>query len=530
MHASFELVYHRTSGAASPFDAALREVVDDALVARLTSPYIGLQYLRSLLRGVPFELVTDLDEWLRSSPRQVPAILGYLESNEGSIRHLAGLHAKVAIGQTKAYLGSANFTRAGLSRRDEMSVVLRDSSAVAELTEWFNRLWSRAVQPDLAELHSLAASYAREAPSAPNSRLKLKSTGERIRAALSLDAASKPTPEAVPDQTLPTEVAPATESEPPRLNYSFKRPPGLFSRLVQDLQASLDPTERHEKLVSLARPLLNVGSTLRRLLKEIRKADSWAKARDLARALEEQDCLRSLLNPAKTSLARVGHRYFDQGHLVISKVLADLDRYLAWMVSRLSPDEYRDMPKSELAAEFDVSLELARKVVDELIAGNFIAEDEIGRVVLTGEGTWGDVQQRFPRFAIAWQKQGLDFDAPAAQMETTDTFEEFLLLVIDTLDRHACPREASRWDRIAPHRLLELLKEPGRRQLLQELLLSSLAHVVLDTDVNSVVVLNRNRQVAHDLANNGFEKAAQRVMNAIPNPALAHKMGLGLGG
>ena len=62
------------------------------------------------------------------------------------VRSLAHLHAKVAIGDELAMLGSFNFTEGGFNRNFEMGVLIDDKDIIEDLVEWFDELWQGADQ------------------------------------------------------------------------------------------------------------------------------------------------------------------------------------------------------------------------------------------------------------------------------------------------------------------------------------------------------------------------------------------------
>jgi len=143
-----ELVHHTdesASGGMSPFDTAIREIVagEDVLFA---SPYITLDYLEGVLDdAASWRLLTDMEAWLdnyRTSERE--AIREFVARHHDRIHDVHNLHAKAVIGETGALVGSANLTRTGLGRRDELGVRFDEAERIAELREWFNGLWNES--------------------------------------------------------------------------------------------------------------------------------------------------------------------------------------------------------------------------------------------------------------------------------------------------------------------------------------------------------------------------------------------------
>jgi len=147
-----ELIYHDPSDRTgiSPFDRAIQDVTEgkEALIA---CPYISPDYLGGITGlAEDWFLLTDVGEWLgihTQSNRE--SIRKFLIEHRDRVRHITDLHAKVVIGDDRALIGSANFTKKGLTGRTEMSVLFEDSDTVHELTEWFETLWSIYDPPEI---------------------------------------------------------------------------------------------------------------------------------------------------------------------------------------------------------------------------------------------------------------------------------------------------------------------------------------------------------------------------------------------
>lgn len=147
-----ELIYHDPSDRTgiSPFDKAIRNVTEgeEALIA---CPYISPDYLEGITGGAEdWFLLTDVGEWLGiHSQSNRESIRKFLIEHRNHVRHVTDLHAKVVIGDDRALIGSANFTKKGLTGRTEMSVLFEQADAVDELTEWFQTLWSVYDPPEI---------------------------------------------------------------------------------------------------------------------------------------------------------------------------------------------------------------------------------------------------------------------------------------------------------------------------------------------------------------------------------------------
>ncbi|PSP37943.1 hypothetical protein BRC71_08180 [Halobacteriales archaeon QH_7_65_31] len=151
-----QLVYHHEGsydGERSPFDEAIEKVSEGQSV-RIACPYVSPGVLATIdARAESWQLLTDGDEWLASA-RETETweqVISWLEADPDCIRTLDGLHAKVVLTSETALLGSANLTDTGLTRREEMSVVLSDTDDVAELHAWFDGIRSRStsISPEM---------------------------------------------------------------------------------------------------------------------------------------------------------------------------------------------------------------------------------------------------------------------------------------------------------------------------------------------------------------------------------------------
>lgn len=186
---SAHLLYHTAesaTGGVSPFDEALGRIAEGADV-RLACPYLSLNYLRELLaRTANWRLLTDAEAWLSSVAHATrPDVIAWVRANEGRVRHCAHLHAKALIAPTCAVVGSANFTRSGLTRNHELAVELSGEAEVGELSAWFDALWERAAPPRADELERFGAALPVERPR-PTERLT--STVPEVNSSLRTEA------------------------------------------------------------------------------------------------------------------------------------------------------------------------------------------------------------------------------------------------------------------------------------------------------------------------------------------------------
>ena len=148
-----KLVYHKNSSSRSPFDEVIRNIVDEEDV-KIASPYIWLEYLKGVTeKSCGWRLLTDWEALLMSvSKKEREEIIKFAEKNKEKIHNVQGLHAKVILSCKKAIIGSANFTRNGMEKKDEMSVYLDDNKSLRELNEWFDKLWDKGREVEIDEL------------------------------------------------------------------------------------------------------------------------------------------------------------------------------------------------------------------------------------------------------------------------------------------------------------------------------------------------------------------------------------------
>jgi phosphatidylserine/phosphatidylglycerophosphate/cardiolipin synthase-like enzyme len=156
-----KLLYHPPDNpvSESPFDRAIIEIAMGQDV-KIVSPYLSLRYLERIV-GISrsWQLISDVFEWLSATPdRERDAVYEFLKANEGSVHYYPAIHAKTVISQAAAYTGSANLTDAGVLRRTEFGILLRDKAQIDEIHQWFAALWAQTSPPALDGVQELVAS------------------------------------------------------------------------------------------------------------------------------------------------------------------------------------------------------------------------------------------------------------------------------------------------------------------------------------------------------------------------------------
>lgn len=143
-----KLIYHNTDDSEqySPFDSELMTLVNGQNLC-LVSPYIGLSYLKRLIKkSKSWQLITDFEAWIISHPNNIKRleICDFNNEHFDKIKHISDIHAKVLVTDKSGFLGSANFTDKGILVRTEMSVSFSEQEKVEELKNWFQSLWTVA--------------------------------------------------------------------------------------------------------------------------------------------------------------------------------------------------------------------------------------------------------------------------------------------------------------------------------------------------------------------------------------------------
>ena len=143
-----QLVYHdkeSSRGGESPFDKVITAIVRNEDVS-IVCPYIGMKYFERIIKLVNYwRLITDVEEWICShNKKERQKIKNFISEKSSSIHHYRGIHAKVIIGNSKAFVGSSNLTEKGITERVEMGVFIEEKELVVELQNWFRDLWDKS--------------------------------------------------------------------------------------------------------------------------------------------------------------------------------------------------------------------------------------------------------------------------------------------------------------------------------------------------------------------------------------------------
>jgi|GEM_PF-6542852 hypothetical protein len=157
-----KLIYHTNNNSKveiSPFDIAITDIVENQYV-KIACPYISIEYLKQIIRlAKDWKLISDIDEWLKlNSLKDRAEIKNFISEHNEKIHHCRDLHAKVLISDEKIFVGSSNFTKKGLTERNEVSVVIDNKDEVIELNEWFEEWWNATGQATIEDVNRLIES------------------------------------------------------------------------------------------------------------------------------------------------------------------------------------------------------------------------------------------------------------------------------------------------------------------------------------------------------------------------------------
>jgi len=144
-----DLIYQEwdsSESSGSPFNR-IEQVVKNSSVD-IVCPYLSLDIVERVTElADSWRLITDTSEWLRTQSKR-EEIQEFIHQNSDRIHDCRNLHAKVILTKDSAIVGSANFTRAGLTKNSEMSVHFQQTRHVDELQNWVNELWKQTETVD----------------------------------------------------------------------------------------------------------------------------------------------------------------------------------------------------------------------------------------------------------------------------------------------------------------------------------------------------------------------------------------------
>ncbi|MGE5457359.1 MAG: phospholipase D-like domain-containing protein [Methanococcaceae archaeon] len=157
-----KLIYHDKESlrrGTSPFDEAIIELVKNKDIC-IICPYIGIDYFDRIIKSAnSWHLVTDVEALMRSHNQNARHdIENLIKKHLSNIHHYKDIHAKVIITDNSAFIGSANLTEKGITKRVEMSVLIEEKEQVDKVQKWFWDLWSETESVNRPDLEKYATS------------------------------------------------------------------------------------------------------------------------------------------------------------------------------------------------------------------------------------------------------------------------------------------------------------------------------------------------------------------------------------
>lgn len=161
-----DLIYHLPNKLIerSPFDIAIESVVKNKII-KIACPYIGISYFKSAIisQSKDFFLITDVNALITSCEniKEINKILTFIIDNQKKIRHISGLHSKIIISKDNAFVGSSNLTTAGITRNNELSIIINESEKIKELNQWFDIWWNNSLEINIKDLKTKITEFTK---------------------------------------------------------------------------------------------------------------------------------------------------------------------------------------------------------------------------------------------------------------------------------------------------------------------------------------------------------------------------------
>jgi len=133
----------KKNNAETPFHDQFYKLLDSDEELLIACPYMGKEQLDKLInRHSSWRLLSDFAAMLNVIPAvEREDIIKKFSVCLDKICYVDGLHAKVALAGKAALIGSANFTKSGLTSNFEVGAVLEDADSIVELRKWFEDLF-----------------------------------------------------------------------------------------------------------------------------------------------------------------------------------------------------------------------------------------------------------------------------------------------------------------------------------------------------------------------------------------------------
>ncbi len=386
------LLYHPPDNPVeeSPFDRAILELAEGRDV-KIVSPYISLSYLKRIIRvSQSWRLISDVLEWLSATPaRERNAAYEFLKCHEGLIHHYPAIHAKTVISQAAAYTGSANLTDAGVLRRTEFGVVLREKAQIDEIHRWFAALWAQTSPPSLAGVRELIKGFNQLSATAEDTLSAkgayLESNARKVRARLVKVLGEHPV-------SIATRLAERHETPKKALqiNFSAKKSEPF------DIDAAVSVfIEKHAAL----------GFSFSELHSALMEFSGTIRMRETYFAILNYCASRPQSIFSEDAVNRLVYRkglFVQSSKEYLEEALAPFDVLLEWLFKSLSFSEQRPLPALAPTALAPRPPHAAyRLLVRELATGGFIHLEHGAR--LNDRASWSPRLRLLTRAHLAWE-------------------------------------------------------------------------------------------------------------------------------
>ncbi len=398
------LLYHPPDNPVeeSPFDRAILELAIGQDV-KIVSPYISLSYLERII-GVSqsWRLISDVLEWLSATPvRERNAVYEFLKCHEGLVHHYPAIHAKTVISQAAAYTGSANLTDAGVLRRTEFGIVLREKAQIDEIHQWFAALWAQTSPPLLTGVRELITWLNQLSVPAEDTlsakRAYLESNARKVRARLVKVLGEHPIPMATrlaERQRAQIPSATATKSEMTTKALQIRTP----AKESEPFNLEAAVSSFIEKHAALGFSLAELHSSLMGLSSSVRVRETYFAVLNYCASRPQSIFFEDAVNRL---VYRQG-RFVQSSKTHLDEVLAPLDVLLEWLFKYLSFSEQRPLPATAPTALAPRPPHAAYRVlVSELATGGFIHLEQGAR--LNDRALWSPRLRLLTRAHQAWE-------------------------------------------------------------------------------------------------------------------------------
>lgn len=136
-----------------------------------------------------WRIVTDVEAWIATFGSKLrEEIQKFIAEHKERVHHFPDTHAKVVLSEDSAVVGSANLTEKGILGRTEMGIRFREEEKIAELREWFTRLWSESSPIDLDEVDEYICTSPSVSSTHSRPTTSLSSDAPRVRASFVEDS------------------------------------------------------------------------------------------------------------------------------------------------------------------------------------------------------------------------------------------------------------------------------------------------------------------------------------------------------